>query len=346
MTKLAFITGITGQDGSYLAELLLEKGYNVYGIVRRTSLLYSHTRLDHIRNKINLTYGDLTDSAGLLNYIHKIINDNENFEVFEIYNLAAQSHVAISFQIPEYTTDVDAIGTLRILEIIKSLKPNIIKKFRFYQAGTSELYGKVLEIPQNENTPFNPVSPYACAKLYSYYITKNYRESYGIYAVNGILFNHESPRRGENFVTMKIVNGIKDILSGKRDYIELGNIYSKRDWGHAKDYVKGMWLMMQQNIENNEVPKDYVLATGKTYSVKEFIEKSFEYKNMKISWEGTGLNEIGKDENGIIRIKINEKFYRPCEVDLLLGDATKAQSELGWNLEYDNIEKLIIDMFE
>lgn len=342
MTKLAFITGITGQDGSYLAELLLSKQYKVYGIVRRTSLLYSHTRLDHIREHIHLTYGDLTDQAGMNTYIHNIIRENPDFEVFEIYNLAAQSHVGISFQIPEYTVDVDALGVLRILEIIKNMEPHHRNKMRFYQAGTSELFGAVKETPQNENTPFNPVSPYAVAKQYGYYITKNYRESYGLYAVNGILFNHESPRRGENFVTMKIINGIKDILNSKREYIELGNIDSKRDWGHAKDYVRGMWLMMQRKPEEIQ---DYVLATNETHSVRSFIEKSFAKKNMFISWEGEGLNEVGIDQNGIIRIKIHERFFRPCEVDLLLGDATKAEQELGWSREYD-LDALINDMFE
>lgn len=340
--KLAFITGITGQDGSYLAELLLEKNYKVYGIVRRTSLLYSHTRLDHIRDKIHLTYGDLTDNAGLTNYINKIINDNLDFEVLEIYNLAAQSHVGISFQLPEYTSDVDGIGVLRILEIIRNLKQTHKEKVKFYQACTSELYGNVLETPQTETTPFNPVSPYAVAKLYGYYITKNYREAYNIYAVNGILFNHESPRRGENFVTMKIVNGVKDIINGKKQYIELGNLNSRRDWGHAKDYVYGMWLMMQQQAK----PNDYVLSTGKTQTVRSFVEKCFLYKGIHIRWEGNGLNEVGLDDNNIVRIKINEKFFRPCEVELLLGDCTKAEIELGWVKEFDTLDKLIHDMFQ
>jgi GDPmannose 4,6-dehydratase len=247
MTKLAFITGITGQDGSYLAELLLEKGYTVYGIVRRTSLLYSYTRLDHIRPKLKLRYGDLSDSAGLSNYIHEIVRENQGFTILEIYNLAAQSHVKISFEIPEYTADIDGIGTMRLLEIIRTLDPGIRNKVRFYQAGTSEMYGKVLETPQSETTPFNPISPYAAAKLYAYYMTKIYREGYGLYATNGILFNHKSPLRGANFLTMKVVNGVKDIASDKKMKIELGNIDSKRDWGHAKDYVRGMWLMLQQD---------------------------------------------------------------------------------------------------
>ena len=312
--KLAFITGITGQDGSYLSELLLDKGYKVYGIVRRTSLVYTYTRLDHLRDKIHLKYGDMSDSAGLSNYIHEIIYNNDNFDVLEIYNLAAQSHVKISFEIPEYTADIDGIGTMRVLEIVRTLPEKIREKVKFYQAGTSELYGKVLEIPQNEKTPFNPVSPYAAAKLYAYYMVKIYREGYGLFSVNGILFNHESPRRGANFLTMKVVNGVKDIASGKRNTISLGNLDSKRDWGHAKDYVNGMWLMLQQ-----EKPQDYVLATNKTYSVREFVERAFKFKGYEITWEGSGLNEVGKDQNGIVRVLINEKYYRPCEVDLLLG---------------------------
>ena len=340
MVKLAFITGITGQDGSYLAELLLGKGYKVFGIVRRTSLLYSYTRLDHIRPKLKLRYGDLSDSAGLSNYIHELIRENLDFDRLEIYNLAAQSHVKISFEIPEYTADIDGIGTMRLLEIIRTLDPGIRNKVRFYQAGTSEMYGKVLETPQNETTPFNPISPYAAAKLYAYYMTKIYREGYGLYTTNGILFNHESPRRGANFLTMKVINGIKSIISGKKVWIELGNIDSKRDWGHAKDYVKGMWLMLQQ-----DKPDDYVLATGKTYTVREFIERAFAFKGYKIHWEGEGLKEVGVDQNDIIRVTINAKYYRPCEVDLLLGDASKAEKELGWKREFDTLDKLIEDMF-
>ena len=340
MVKLAFITGITGQDGSYLAELLLGKGYKVFGIVRRTSLLYSYTRLDHIRPKLKLRYGDLSDSAGLSNYIHELIRENLDFDRLEIYNLAAQSHVKISFEIPEYTADIDGIGTMRLLEIIRTLDPGIRNKVRFYQAGTSEMYGKVLETPQNETTPFNPISPYAAAKLYAYYMTKIYREGYGLYTTNGILFNHESPRRGANFLTMKVINGIKSIISGKKVWIELGNIDSKRDWGHAKDYVKGMWLMLQQ-----DKPDDYVLATGETYTVREFIERAFAFKGYKIHWEGEGLKEVGVDQNDIIRVTINAKYYRPCEVDLLLGDASKAEKELGWKREFDTLDKLIEDMF-
>lgn len=338
--KIAFITGITGQDGSYLAELLLEKNYKVYGIVRRTSLLYSSTRIDYIRDKIHLKYGDMTDGAGLSNYIHQIISTNEGFEVFEIYNLAAQSHVKISFEIPEYTADVDGTGTMRLLEIIRTLPELIRNKLRFYQAGTSEMYGKVLETPQHENTPFNPISPYAAAKLYAYFMVKCYRDGYGIFATNGILFNHESPRRGANFLTMKVVNGVKDIVSKKRDHIELGNLDSKRDWGHAKDYVHGMWLMLQQNK-----PDDFVLATGETYTVRKFVEKAFAYKGLHIKWKGSGEKEIGVDQQNITRVKINSKYYRPCEVDLLLGDATKAEKELEWKREFDTLDSLIEDMF-
>ena len=341
MVKLAFITGITGQDGSYLAELLIEKGYKIYGIVRRTSLVYTHTRLDHIRDNLFLEYGDLTDGSSLTNIIHKIISENGEFDVLEIYNLAAQSHVKISFETPEYTSLVDGIGTLKLLEAIRSLSTNIQKKIRFYQAGTSEMYGAVLETPQKETTPFNPQSPYACAKVYSHYLVKNYREGYGMYACNGILFNHESPRRGANFVTAKIINGIKDIMSGKLDCLHLGNIHSMRDWGHSKDYVYGMWLMLQQSE-----PDDYVLATGKTITVKEFIERSFKLVNVDIDWEGTGLDEVGINKNTKqIVVKIDKKYFRPCEVELLLGDSTKAREKLGWTLKYD-LDGLIEDMMK
>ena len=341
MVKLAFITGITGQDGSYLAELLIEKGYKIYGIVRRTSLVYTHTRLDHIRDNLFLEYGDLTDGSSLTNIIHKIISENCEFDVLEIYNLAAQSHVKISFETPEYTSLVDGIGTLKLLEAIRSLPSNIHKKIRFYQAGTSEMYGAVLETPQKETTPFNPQSPYACAKVYSHYLVKNYREGYGMYACNGILFNHESPRRGANFVTAKIINGIKDIMSGKLDCLHLGNIHSMRDWGHSKDYVYGMWLMLQQSE-----PDDYVLATGKTITVKEFIERSFKLVNVDIDWEGTGLDEVGINKNTKqIVVKIDKKYFRPCEVELLLGDSTKAREKLGWTLKYD-LDGLIEDMMK
>ena len=340
MVKVGFITGITGQDGSYLAELLLEKKYKVYGIVRRTSLLYSHTRLDSIRHQLHLQYGDLTDSSGLSTFLHSILNEN-NIEVFEIYNLAAQSHVGISFDLPEYTSDVDGLGVLRLLEIIKNFPEDVRSKIKFYQAGTSELYGKVLEVPQNENTPFNPVSPYAASKLYSYQITKMYRDAYKLFAVNGILFNHESPRRGANFVTMKIIQGIKKILDKEIDCIELGNLDAQRDWGHARDYVYGMYLMMQQ-----DTPCDYVLSTGKTMSVRKFVELAFSQKGITIGWKGENLNEIGFDiKTGKTLVRINPRFFRPCEVDLLLGDCSKAEKELGWTRKFDTVEKLIEDMF-
>ena len=338
--KLAFITGITGQDGSYLTELLLEKDYKIFGIVRRTSLLYSHTRLDHIRKQINLKYGDMTDGAGLANYLHEIVQMHPQFEILEIYNLAAQSHVKISFEIPEYTADVDGVSVIKLLEIIRTFSEDIRQKIRFYQAGTSEMYGKVLETPQNEKTPFNPVSPYAAAKLYAHNIVKCYREGYGLYAVNGILFNHESPRRGENFLTMKVVNAVKEIFNNTKEYVELGNLDSKRDWGHSKDYVKGMWIMLQQKH-----PDDYVLATGVTISVREFVTRTFAFKDYNLKWYCEGEEEYARDQNGIVRVKINPKYYRPCEVDLLLGDARKAHNELGWKREFDTIDKLIEDMF-
>ena len=339
--KVALITGITGQDGSYLAELLLEKGYKVYGIVRRTSLLYSSTRLDTIRDKLILKYGDLSDGSALSNLINDIINKNEGYKVFEIYNLGAQSHVKISFEIPEYTSLIDGIGTLKLLESIRSLKKEDQNKIRFYQAGTSEMYGDVLERPQTETTPFNPQSPYACAKVYSHYIVKNYRDGYGLFACNGILFNHESPRRGANFVTMKIVNGVNESLRNNEFVLKLGNLNSMRDWGHSKDYVHGMWLMLQQDN-----PDDYVLATNKTNSIREFAEKAFLKKGIEIEWQGQGLDEKGIDKNTKrVLIEIDERYFRPCEVEFLLGDPNKAENKLGWKREYDTLDKLIDDMF-
>lgn len=340
MVNLAFITGITGQDGSYLAELLIEKGYTVYGIVRRTSLLYSHTRLQHVRHKLILEYGDMSDGSSLTNYITKITRENEGFGVFEIYNLAAQSHVKISFDIPEYTSVIDGLGTLKLLEAIRTLPDEVKAKTKFYQAGTSEMFGEVLEKPQKETTPFNPQSPYACAKVYSHYLVNNYREAYGLFACNGILFNHESPRRGENFVTMKVVNGVKKLIEPNSYHmITLGNIDSKRDWGHSKDYVYGMWLMLQQ-----DTPDNYVLATGETYTVREFIERCFAKVGIRIVWSGEGVDEIGTDiSTGKLLVKIDQKYFRPCEVDFLLGDATKAETKLGWTREY-NLDKLIDDM--
>jgi len=323
----ALITGITGQDGSYLAELLLEKGYEVHGIVRRSSMINTH-RIDHIYEKINLHYGDLTDSGSIISLVQKIRPD-------EVYNLAAMSHVKVSFEMPEYTGEVDALGTLRILDAIRLLD----HECRFYQASTSELYGLVQEVPQNEKTPFYPRSPYGCAKLYSYWITKNYREAYGIHASNGILFNHESQRRGETFVTRKITMGLSRISSGLQHELVLGNLDAKRDWGHAKDYVRGMWMIAQ-----HDTPDDFVLATGKMYSVREFVEHAAEYFGFTIRWHGEGLEERGYCATmGRDIIRVSDKYYRPTEVEQLLGDATKAKEVLGWEPEL-SFKDLVEDM--
>ena len=327
--KIALISGITGQDGSYLAELLLEKGYEVHGIVRRSSLINTH-RIDHIYKDINLHYGDLTDSTNLVRVIQQIQPD-------EIYNLGAQSHVKVSFEMPEYTGMVDGLGTLRILEAVRLL--GMEKKTRIYQASTSEMYGKVQEIPQKETTPFYPRSPYGVAKVYGYWIVKNYRESYGLHASSGILFNHESPRRGETFVTRKITRGLSSISVGQQDVLYLGNLNAKRDWGHAKDFVEAMWLMLQQ-----DEPDDYVIATGHQYSVREFVEEAAPYFGMKISWEGEGLNEVGIDKltkREVVRV--SSKYFRPAEVETLLGDATKAKEKLGWEPKI-SFEQLVEDM--
>jgi len=340
MSKVAFITGITGQDGSYLSELLLEKGYDVWGIIRRSSNMNT-MRIDHLFDKLTLRYGDLSDGINILNILVEIKNHyNENLERFEVYNLAAMSHVKVSFEMPEYTGNVDGLGTLRILESLRHCGiPN--EKIRFYQASTSELYGKVVEVPQKETTPFYPRSPYGVAKLYGYWITKNYRESYGMYACSGILFNHESPRRGHNFVTRKITMALGNILKGKQDKLILGNIDSLRDWGHAKDYVYGMWLILQ-----NETPDDFVLSTNEYHSVREFVEKTFQLKGFTIKWKGTGTNEIGYDEkSGRELIFISDKYFRPAEVDELLGDSSKARKELGWELQY-SFDDLIREMVD
>ena len=327
--KVALISGITGQDGSYLAELLLEKGYKVHGIVRRSSLINTH-RIDHIYNFITLHYGDLTDSTNLVRVIQQVQPD-------EIYNLGAQSHVKVSFEMPEYTGMVDGLGTLRILEAVRLL--GMEKKTRIYQASTSEMFGKVQEIPQSETTPFYPRSPYGVAKVYGYWIVKNYRESYGLHASSGILFNHESPRRGETFVTRKITRGLSSISTGKQDVLYLGNLNAKRDWGHAKDFVEAMWLMLQQ-----DEPDDYVIATGEQYSVREFVEAAAPYFGMNIVWEGEGLDEIGIDKNtGKTIIRINPKYFRPAEVETLLGDSTKAKEKLGWEPKI-SFEELVEDM--
>ncbi len=337
--KKAFITGITGQDGSYLSELLLKKGYQVHGLVRRSSLTNTE-RINHLikddsgsSSYIELHYGDLTHSTNLIRLINEIQPD-------EIYNLGAQSHVAVSFQSPEYTAQTDALGPLRILEAVRIL--DLVNKTKIYQASTSELYGKVREVPQNEETPFYPRSPYGVAKLYAYWITINYREAYGIYACNGILFNHESPRRGDTFVTRKITKGLAKIEKGLEDCIYMGNIDSLRDWGHARDYVEMQWRMLQQ-----DKPEDYVISTGKQTSVRNFIDLTAQELNWGgIKWEGEGINEIGrrKDNNRIV-VRINPKFFRPAEVNNLLGDANKALKKLGWK-PTSSLKDLIKEMVD
>ena len=329
--KVALITGVTGQDGSYLAELLLEKGYEVHGIVRRSSLINTY-RIDHIydNERFTLHYGDLTDATNIIGVIKKVEPD-------EIYNLGAQSHVKVSFETPEYTGNVDGLGTLRILEAVRLL--GMEDSVRIYQASTSELYGLVQEVPQRETTPFYPRSPYGVAKLYGYWIVKNYRESYGLHASSGILFNHESPRRGETFVTRKITRGLSRISTGQQNVLSLGNLDARRDWGHAKDFVKAMWLMLQQ-----DEPDDYVIATGKQYSVRDFVDAAAPYFGMKIEWMGEGLNEVGYDWNTKRPvIKVDPKYFRPAEVQSLLGDATKAKEKLGWEPE-TSFTELIEDM--
>lgn len=338
--KVALITGITGQDGAYLAELLLSKGYIVHGIKRRSSS-FNTGRIDHLYQDLHgkeairfyLHYGDLTDATNLIRIIQET-------RPTEIYNLAAQSHVQVSFETPEYTANSDAIGTLRLLEAIRIL--GLENSTRFYQASTSELYGKVQEIPQSETTPFYPRSPYAAAKLYAYWITVNYREAYGFHASNGILFNHESPIRGETFVSRKITRAVANIALGYQDRLYLGNLDAKRDWGHAKDYVVGMWLMMQQ-----ATPDDYVLATGETHSVREFVELSFKELGRTIEWVGKGIQEQGKDaETGQTLIEIDPRYFRPTEVDLLLGNPTKAHQKLGWQHKtsfQDLVKEMVAD---
>lgn len=315
--KNALITGITGQDGSYLAELLLEKGYNVYGIMRRKSVV-DYGNVEHIKDKIHFIYADMTDVISLINAM-KISQADE------VYNLAAQSFVATSWEQPLATADIDALGVTNMLEAIRTVKPTA----RFYQASTSEMFGLVQEIPQKETTPFYPRSPYGVAKLYGHWITKNYRESYNLYACSGILFNHESERRGKEFVTRKITDAVARIKLGVQDFLELGNMDSKRDWGHSKDYVNAMWLMLQQ-----DTPDDYVIATNETRTVREFVEIAFKHVDITIEWQGTGVNEIGIDKaTGKTIVKINPVFFRPAEVDILLGDPTKAESFLGWKRE-------------
>ena len=327
--KTALITGITGQDGSYLAEFLLEKGYEVHGIVRRTSLINTH-RIDHIYSQLNLHYGDLTDSTNLISVIRKVEPD-------EIYNLGAQSHVRVSYDVPEYTAQTDGVGTLRVLEAVRLL--GMADKVKVYQASTSELFGLVQSVPQTELTPFHPRSPYGVAKMYGYWIIKNYRESYDMYACSGILFNHESPRRGETFVTRKITLGLSAISKGEQECLYLGNLNALRDWGHARDYVEAMWLMLQQ-----DKPDDYVIATGKMYSVRDFVEACAPYFDMDIMWIGEGLDEVGIDKkSGNAIIKVDPKYFRPAEVEQLLGDATKAKKELGWEPK-TSFEQLVKEM--
>jgi GDPmannose 4,6-dehydratase len=334
-SKVALITGITGQDGAYLAELLLKKGYEVHGIKRRASL-FNTDRIDHLYhdphiegNKLTLHHGDLTDSSCLIRIIQQTQPD-------EIYNLAAQSHVAVSFEEPEYTANSDALGALRILEAIRILK--LEKKTRFYQASTSELYGLVQEIPQKETTPFYPRSPYAVAKLYAYWITVNYREAYGMYACNGILFNHESPIRGETFVTRKITRALARIKLGIQDCLYLGNLDAKRDWGHARDYVEMQWLMLQQ-----EVADDFVIATGVQYSVRQFIDYAAKELGIQITWKGEGVEEKGYDASGKCIVAVDPRYFRPTEVETLLGDATKAKEKLGW-VPVTSFEELVKEM--
>ncbi|MDF2567630.1 MAG: GDP-mannose 4,6-dehydratase [Oscillospiraceae bacterium] len=341
--KKALITGVNGQDGSYLAELLLDKGYEVFGIIRRSSVNTTE-RVEHLfidelleksskKNKLKLVHGDMTDSLNLVRLIQEIKPD-------EIYNLAAQSHVAVSFEEPEYTANADGIGTLRILEAVRIA--GLTETTRIYQASTSELFGKVQEIPQKETTPFHPRSPYAVAKMYGFWITKHYREAYGMFAVNGILFNHESERRGETFVTRKITLAAARILFGLQEKLSLGNLNSKRDWGYAKDYVECMWLMLQ-----HETPDDFVIATGETRTVREFVEASFKHVGINITWQGEGIDEKGIDSStGKVVVDINPKYFRPAEVDLLLGDPTKAKTVLGWNprkTSFDDLVKIMVE---
>jgi len=338
LAKTALITGVTGQDGAYLAELLLDKGYRVHGIKRRASS-FNTDRIDHLYQdpheqdvRLTLHYGDLTDSTNLIRIIQEVQPE-------EIYNLAAQSHVAVSFETPEYTANSDAVGTLRVLEAIRILR--LEKKTRFYQASTSEMFGKVQEIPQRETTPFYPRSPYGAAKVYAYWITVNYREAYGMFACNGILFNHESPMRGETFVSRKITRALTRIRVGLQDSLHLGNLDSKRDWGHARDYVRAQWLMLQQDL-----PEDFVIATGKQYSVRDFVVEAGSLLDMRIEWRGAGVNEVGVDaKTGRTLVKVDPRYFRPTEVESLLGDPSKAKQKLGWTAEV-GFRELVEEMVE
>lgn len=336
MVRIALISGISGQDGSYLTELLLSKGYIVWGIIRKSSS-NEMVNLKHIANKVVLRYGDLSDGLRLVALLQEIKATHPELERLEVYNLGALSHVKISFELPEYSGDVNGLGVLRFLEAIRL--SGYSEKIRFYQASTSELFGKVVEVPQTETTAFYPRSPYGVSKLYGFWITKNYRESYGLYACNGILFNHESPRRHETFVTRKITTELGNIINGRAKRLVVGNLDASRDWGHAKDYVRGMWLMMQQDVAD-----DFVLCSNETHTVREFIEKSFKLRGFDIKWKGIGLNEVGYDaKTGRELIFVSDEFFRPAEVDLLVGDCTKAKTVLGWNLEH-TFDGLIAEM--
>jgi GDPmannose 4,6-dehydratase len=338
--RVALITGITGQDGSYLSELLLSKGYVVVGIVRRHSS-NNYNRIMHLWEKLDMVYGDVTDTASLSLAFQHVFTKYSDLERLEVYNLAAQSHVKVSFDVPEYTGQVDALGTLRLLELIRQHPQR--DRIRFYQASTSELYGKVLETPQTERTPFNPQSPYAIAKLYGFWMVKNYRDAYGLYAVNGILFNHTSPRRGENFVCRKITMGVAGIVKGKQTHITLGNMNSFRDLGHAADYVEGMWRMLQQPVGE---AKDYVLSMKYGYTIRQLVEMAFGAAHIKIRWEGEGIHEIGvREDTGAVVIRVSEKYFRPAEVDYLLGDSSRAHVELGWETKYTT-EQIIAEMVQ
>lgn len=335
--RRALITGITGQDGAYLAELLLEKGYEVHGLRRRASM-FNTGRVDHLVRDVHeedvsffLHHGDMTDTSSLVSVVERVAPD-------EVYNLAAQSHVAVSFEQPEYTANSDALGTLRILEAIRLL--GLTDRVRFYQASTSELYGKVAETPQSETTPFYPRSPYGVAKLYAYWATINYREAYGLHASNGILFNHESPRRGEHFVSRKITRALARIVLGVQQTLYLGNLYARRDWGHARDFVEAQWLIMQA-----DQPGDYVIATGVQYSVKEFVDRAAQHLNLTLHWEGTGADERALDDEGNVRVAVDPRYFRPAEVDTLLGDSGKARRELGWEprIDFDSLVAEMVD---
>tara|TARA_Y100000389_G_scaffold26815_1_gene23051 strand:- start:9699 stop:10730 length:1032 start_codon:yes stop_codon:yes gene_type:complete len=339
MTRVGLITGITGQDGSYLAELLLEKEYNVYGIIRRSSD-FNTRRIEHIMGKLTLCYGDVSDSINLISILNKIYDENPDLTRLEVYNLAAMSHVKVSFEMPEFTSIASGTSVLKVLESIRNCKIDN-SLIRFYQASTSELYGKVQEVPQSETTPFYPRSPYGVAKLYGYWITINYRESYNLFACNGILYNHESPRRGPTFVTRKITLGLSKILKGEQECLFMGNLNAKRDWGHAKDYVEGMWRILQYYS-----PDDYVLSMNEYHSVREFIEEAFKYKGIEIEWKGEGINEIGFDKKTKkVYIRVSENYFRPAEVEELLGDSTKARTKLNWKPQC-SFQKLVHEMVD